>query len=57
MSAPIIEVVNTTETVDNTHNLTGHKPGDVLVANTNSSAPVRSEEVARQINAAFAPLI
>ena len=52
MSAPIAEGVNTTGTVDETHNLGSHELEDVSSAASNLSALVTSEKVARQIKAA-----
>ena len=52
MSAPIVEGVSTNETGDETHSLTGHKPGNLNIANSSLSTPVTSEEVARRYKAA-----
>ena len=47
-----MEGVNTSKAADETHSLNGHEPEDVNSATNNSSNPVTSEEVARQINTA-----
>ena len=56
MSAPINEGVNTTETGDETHNLTGHELGGVYSTSSKLSTPVTSENIVRQIKAATGPL-
>ena len=49
------EEVNTSLTCDETHSLGSHEVEDVGNAATSSSAPITSEEVARQIEAATDP--
>ena len=56
MSTQMLEGVNTSETGDETHGLSGHEAEDVGSAFSNSSTPVTSKEVARQIKAATDPL-
>ena len=56
MHDPLYEGVDTTETNDETHSLTGNKLGDVNRANSRLSSPARSKEVAGQIKAATDPL-
>ena len=56
MRGPILEGVNTIETGDETHSLSGHEPEVVRSAASNLSIPVTAEEVARQINTATDPL-
>ena len=56
MSDPISEVVNTTETDDETHSLAGHGLEDVNSASICLSVPVKSEEEAKKCEAAADPL-
>ena len=56
MSAPNTEEVNVSGTGDESHIFGSHEVVDVSNAASNSSAPVTSEEVARQIKAAADPL-
>ena len=56
MSTPIDEGVNTSETGDETHSLTGREPGEVNNASSRLGTPVTSEEVDRQMKAATNPL-
>ena len=56
LSAPTSEEVNTGLTGDETHSLGSHEVEDIGNAATSSSAPITSEEVARQIKAATDPL-
>ena len=56
MITPIVKGANATETADEIHSSSGHEPKDVNSATSNSSSPVRSEEVGRQIKAATDPL-
>ena len=52
MSAPNSQEVNASLTGDETHSSSGREVEDVGNAATSSSAPITSEEVARQIEAA-----
>ena len=52
MSAPIVEGVNTSETSDETHSLSGHESKDVNITARSLSTPVTCKQVARQIKAA-----
>ena len=56
MNAPNTGEVNTSGIVDETRSFGSHELEDVGNAASNSSTPVTSEEVARQIKAAFDPL-
>ena len=52
MSAPNFEELNISKTGDQTHSLSSHEVEDFGNAAANSSVPITSEEVARQIKAA-----
>ena len=56
MNTPIVEGVNSRGTGDETFSLSGHEREDVSSAASKSSAPVISEDLARQIKAATNPL-
>ena len=51
MNTPIVEGVNTSETGDETHSLSGQEREDVNGATNYSSDTVMSKELARQIKA------
>ena len=52
MSVPNTEEVNTSATDDETHSLCSHELEDVGNAAASLSAPITSEEIARQIKTA-----
>ena len=56
MSAPDTKEVNCSITVDGTHSKGSHEVEDVGKAAASSSAPITSEEVARQFRAVIDPL-
>ena len=56
MSTPIVEGLNTSETSDETHSLSGHDPEDFNSGTSKLSFPVISEELVRQVKAATDPL-
>ena len=56
MSNPVTEGVNTTETTDKPHSLTGHVPRNVNSTGSSLSCPIASKVVARQIKGATDPL-
>ena len=55
MINPISDIVNTTETGDETHSLTGHESGDINSAGSSLITSVTLEEVARLIETATDP--